>query len=239
MCVRHRLMTSQPFHRKPKGINALPHSKTHPTSILSACKTVCKMWLPCTPHGHLPASVYIIRRISRWLAVPKFVTRCYSLERSLALSAGPTRIQFGNKRRIGAKSWPEKKNSSENKKFAHPSITESAVSQTLAISQFTLSSTLDFALVRPPWAADMLKPPLRWHQSAFITLDVSYEKEKSSSRHSSVIGRSVQHWHPHQTPRPSGRPFLLSCTCFLFLPPLALEIRRPAIEVPPCEMRFT
>ena len=99
-----------------------------------------------------------------------------------------------------------RKNSSENKKFAHPSITESAVSQTLAISQFTLSSTLDFALVRPPWAADMLKPPLRWHQSAFITLDVSYEKEKSSSRHSSVIGRSVQHWHPHQTPvLPAGR----------------------------------
>jgi len=77
---------------------------------------------------------------------------------------------------------------------------------------------LHFALGRPPWAqhwaADMLQTPLRWHQSALITLDVSYEKEKSSSRDSSVIGRSVQTCHPHQTPRPLSRPFRLSCTCF-------------------------
>jgi hypothetical protein len=51
------------FPSKTKGINALPQSKTLPTSIRSACKTVCKIWLPCTPHGHLPASVYIVRCI--------------------------------------------------------------------------------------------------------------------------------------------------------------------------------
>jgi hypothetical protein len=119
MCVRHRLMTSQPFHPRPRELTrcrrAKPNRRQSPRLAKQSAKSGC-----------LARPTDICQRRFTLSAAFDFGLPVQSLQlvvtpwNEAALTL-PDRQEFTelnsrNKRRIGGKSWQEK-NASKNKSF--------------------------------------------------------------------------------------------------------------------------